>query len=355
MKLSKIMSKLQQKPEKSEKIEDNIQIKEAIQTEEKTFKSQKIDEAASKTQHFEIDRNNEKERAFVSYGKLITFLKFTFQNAKDTSLQSKIYEDAQNLCGEIIHELEKENEEILIMTTKTTYENYIFSHLANVCVLAIRVGLGLKYTKDKLIFLGISSLFHDIDKVHIDLTHAGNMKFKDSGKFVTELLIQMKDRKAQENGFENKELSEMAKIIGLLDIYEGLTHPRKLRERKLPHEVMRMFIETTAEIFEYSLVKKLIEELSIYPVGSFVKLNNDEIGQVIRVNKKFPTRPIVEILLDSNKNSLSLPKYVNLSENAVIQIKEAVDEDKIELPDKKLALKFKLQKWWDFLEYSEKK
>ena len=52
-------------------------------------------------------------------------------------------------------------------------------------------------------------------------------------------------------------------------------------------------------IFDTKLVKTLINIGSIFPLGSLVKLNNNEIGRVTGTSHLHPTRPKVEILLDS--------------------------------------------------------
>ncbi len=52
-------------------------------------------------------------------------------------------------------------------------------------------------------------------------------------------------------------------------------------------------------IFDTKLVKAFINIVSIFPLGSMVKLNNNEIGRVTGTNHLHPTRPKVEILLDS--------------------------------------------------------
>jgi HD-GYP domain-containing protein (c-di-GMP phosphodiesterase class II) len=320
------------------------QPKSSIQVEEKEVISSIKQEDLSIKQHFTLNRENDRERANLLYGKIIKFLKYTLEITKTGNIDFEIYKQSRDLTKEIIKELLRENDELLIVATKSSYDNYLLSHLANVTIFSERLGLGLGYSQEKLEFLGISAMLHDIGTLHIDLAEKPT-RLKERNKFVNDLLNQLQSRE-RDSKFEDKEMQEIAKIIGLLDVYEGLTHPRKFRERKLPHEVLKMFIETSDEVFENSLVKKLIEELSIYPPGSFVKLNSEEIGQVVRVNKKFPTRPVVEIVLDNEGNYLSSPKYLDLSENAIIQIKEAVNEDKLNISDKKFMMKLKLNKWW---------
>jgi len=145
---------------------------------------------------------------------------------------------------------------------------------------------------------------------------------------------------------KDKDLHEFAKIIGLVDVYEGLTHPRSYRERRLPHEALRYLIETAEEKFEGLLLKIFIEEFFLYPLGSFVKLNTEKIGEVVKSNRKLPTRPVLKLIIGAHGEKLEPIKYINLAETPILHIWEAVDETKLKVSDKELMLKLKVKRWW---------
>jgi len=73
------------------------------------------------------------------------------------------------------------------------------------------------------------------------------------------------------------------------------------------------------------VLKALAKELSLYPVGSFVQFNTQEIGRVVRVNKNFPLLPVVEILLGPRQNRLEEPRQADLSKEPLLHIKRSVD------------------------------
>ena len=93
----------------------------------------------------------------------------------------------------------------------------------------------------------------------------------------------------------------------VVDIYEALTHRRAHRNQLMPYLAMRIIIDSTGNLFEPGLVKTLVEELSIYPLGSLVRLNTNEVGRVVASNKGFPIRPQVEILLDAARKKPKQP------------------------------------------------
>ena len=288
----------------------------------------------------------EKQRAFNTYKVLINIAR-EIAGMKDKDDFAGMKSSAEKIVKKVIDELMNDNDEILVLTAKTTNDNTMYSHLANTCILSLRLGLGLNYPEDKLIFLGTSALLHEsLGNAHIDLTRGVVIKQRDNARLTKEIYDRIQAKDFSGSGYEAKELSDMAKIIGLIDIYEGLSHPRKLRERKLPHEVLKMFIRSSDEVFEHSIVKKLIEELSVYPPGSYVRLNSSQVGFVIKANKKFPTRPVVEVIFDRDGVYMEKPERVDLLENAMTQISDAVDEDKLSGLDKKGLMEISMHKWW---------
>lgn len=305
---------------------------------------QKKDLPPQEVKTTEISRETEKQRARNTYRDLINFARETVALAGKWDI-AEIKAKADALVKVVVGELIKENDELLVLTAKTTNDNYMYSHLANVCILALRLGLGFSYSREKIIFFGTAALLHEASAPHVDLTR-GVIKQRDNAKLTKEIYDRIQNKELTGNMFSSEELLQMAKVIGVVDIFESLSHTRKLRERKLPHEVLKIFIQSSDEVFENSIIKKFIEELSIYPPGSYVRLNSDQIGQVIRVNKKFPTRPVVEVLFDRDGVFLEKPVHVNLVENAMMQISDAVDEDKLTKVDKKGLMEISLHKWW---------
>ncbi|MBL7176210.1 MAG: hypothetical protein ISS66_10350 [Desulfobacteraceae bacterium] len=53
--------------------------------------------------------------------------------------------------------------------------------------------------------------------------------------------------------------------------------------------------------------KALINLLSLYPVGQFVRLNNGMVGKVIKTCTENPVQPDIQIYFDSSGNRLEIP------------------------------------------------
>jgi len=117
-----------------------------------------------------------------------------------------------------------------------------------------------------------------------------------------------------------------AKILGLADLYASLTVPATSRPRLRPHEAVREIVKSRHEAFPTTLVKALLSEISVFPPGTVVRLNTDEIGRVVAVNRNHPLRPRVEIMADSKGHRLPAPKVIDLSEAPFLYITGPVTE-----------------------------
>lgn len=84
--------------------------------------------------------------------------------------------------------------------------------------------------------------------------------------------------------------------MGLADVYEATTHPRTYCTESLPYQAIQEIVKALNDLFEEDLIRVLIEELSIYPVGSLVRLNTGAIARVSAVTRGYPLRPKVDVI-----------------------------------------------------------
>ncbi|MBW2004084.1 MAG: hypothetical protein JRI72_05635 [Deltaproteobacteria bacterium] len=191
----------------------------------------------------------------------------------------------------IIERLSFEDQPLLLYTSKIFDEYYIFAHSLNVCLISIRIGLRLNFDKERLKDLGF-----------LALTHAG----KDMG-FPEELLKRIGHDK------------EMDEIMRLADVYDAMTHPPTYRHAMIPRETLESIIDSNG-FFNRRLIKILLEELGLYPKGSWVQLSNKQIGKVISANKALPLRPTVKVFIDWQGNYLKEAKIIDLSKDSAIHV-----------------------------------
>ena len=130
-------------------------------------------------------------------------------------------------------------------------------------------------------------------------------------------------------GVKGDDIMEYAKIIGLCDSYEAMTHSRPHRKAVMQFDSVRQLIESREGQFSPKILKLFLQELTIYPIGSYVKLNNAAIGRVVATNKSQPMRPVINLLVDGKGNRIAVEETIDLAKNAVLTILDVVTEGEI--------------------------
>lgn len=252
----------------------------------------------------------------------------------------------------LVEQLILNNGSLLELTTELT-QSYLYSHAVNVCIFSIKIGIGLGYDRAELIQLGLPAFLHDIGMVKcIDLANQPRKldteeynkiknhpiigseilkKTKELSKRVICVVLQQHERidgSGYPHGLKGKSIDTHAKIVGLADAYEAMMHARAHRDKYMPKEVIQELLKTRHG-FEGKLIKTLIEEVGIFPVGCFVRLNTKEIGMVIKINRECLTRPVIEIIIDSYGERLKQPRQVDLADNPNLHIKDCLKEKEL--------------------------
>jgi len=227
-------------------------------------------------------------------------------------------------------------------------------HGINVAIFAIKIGEGLGYKRDQLFELGIAALIHDIGMCKIPdevvnkegvLTNEEYALIKkhpqfgydiifnalgEKYKWLAEVVSQEQEREGGQGyprGLLGNEIHEYSKVIGMVDVYEALSHPRPQRKRFLPYEATKVIVNSSKNMFPQKLIKALLTKLSCFPTGSYVVLNSKAIGRVVETNEASPLRPIIEMLYDSMGKKLAEKKIVKLQDTPLLYITDSVFEE----------------------------
>lgn len=281
----------------------------------------------------------------------------------------KLYEYMLSLAGEIIREdvdyraidmdklsgaienisrqLSLGNELLLSLAfiRNSIQTNYLLCHSLNVCIYALRIGLGLNYDNKQLLELGVAAFLHDIGmakylnlanqprrlsddefaqiKNHTSLGAEAVAYLKDFGKVAADACRQHHERadgSGYPGGLKSEALSDYSKIVSIADVYEAMTHKRAYRQRFLSLETIQVILDAKNK-FDQRLIKLLIDRVGIFPVGSMVKISSRETAQVIKINLGIPLRPVVRITQDAEGRKPPSEKIFDLSAHPTVYVK----------------------------------
>jgi hypothetical protein len=225
----------------------------------------------------------------------------------------------------------------------------LITNLINVGILATKVGVGLGYYGKELERLALAGLVHNVGlfavpqslltksgrltpeermlvEQHPELGYQALRKLGATHDWLAQVVRQAHERwngQGYPNKLKGRQITEFAQIIGAVDVFDALVSPRSYRRRFFPHEAVRelMVVERTA--FPREVIKALVEQLSAYPIGTSVRLSTGEVGTVIRVNTRFPLRPVV-LIGETETGSLDV-RQVDLGTSPLVTVIETLE------------------------------
>ncbi|OGR82600.1 MAG: hypothetical protein A2901_00675 [Elusimicrobia bacterium RIFCSPLOWO2_01_FULL_54_10] len=228
---------------------------------------------------------------------------------------------------------------ILAYTERSTADDYLPGHLANVCILALAAASKMDLPAENQRALGVGALLHDAAGPSLDPKE----RLALLGNFLNSM--EPSSRAVVENILLQREEQE-AKLVQLCHDYETQSHPGPSHSRRLSHDVLRALIERAGENYDGNLLKKLWDTLSLFPPGSFVRLSSGEIARVLEISEAHPIKPRVQAVAGPAGERVREEKILDLSQPGAASIEAAVDECAVKLQDPSLQLELKAQKWW---------
>jgi HD-GYP domain-containing protein (c-di-GMP phosphodiesterase class II) len=222
-------------------------------------------------------------------------------------------------------------------------------HLVNTAIFAIKIGQGADCRTEELSWLGLAACLHDVGMVIVPkriLDKPGPLTTEETTlvrqhpekgfhilqklgaefEWLANVALQEHEREdgsGYPSGLKGDEVHAYAKIIGLADAYESLTHVRPYRDKRTAFDAVKELITVQRSKFPDRALKGLIRGLSTFPVGSHVRLSSLEIARIVATNPAFPLRPIIEVVVGPRGERLQPPRRVNLSTNTLLYVTEA--------------------------------
>ncbi|MGD8228453.1 MAG: HD domain-containing phosphohydrolase [Desulfobacteraceae bacterium] len=240
------------------------------------------------------------------------------------------------------------------MSTTHEYDEIIV-HNVHVALASLRVGEGIGYDTRKLLELGLAAFLQNVGMYKIPehiLKKDGRLAESEMEvirnhpqtssqilsrmgaryKWLAEVASQVHERadgSGYPQGLRGPEISELASIIGLMDTYVAMIMKRPYRNKHLRPDAVKFIIKEGKGLFPPRILKVFLNQISLFPVSTYVRLNNKSIGRVISTDKNQPLRPKIELLYDGLGKKIEEKEIVRLSDNPLLYIVESIDETEL--------------------------
>jgi HD-GYP domain-containing protein (c-di-GMP phosphodiesterase class II) len=275
----------------------------------------------------------------------------------DDTIKVKMTEECGRIATGIVDSLEG-SYQLLAKAISGTKGPLIVTNMVNVSILATEIGMGVGYPRADLVRLAHAGLLHDVGMLvlpdslvnsprelstdertalmrHPDYGHQVLRQLGPEYDWLALVAWQEHERwkgQGYPQGLQGEDIHEYARIIGIVDVLDALINPRPYRRRLLPHEAVRELLISEKEGFSSLIIKALVQQFSLFPLGTTVRVNTGEVGVVVQLNPRYPLRPIIEISPAADWADPTTPKVVDLSKTTLVHIVEVVEPDAADHP-----------------------
>jgi HD-GYP domain-containing protein (c-di-GMP phosphodiesterase class II) len=120
------------------------------------------------------------------------------------------------------------------------------------------------------------------------------------------------DGKGYPRAIKGTKLTDWDQILILANTYDLLTLDKTTGLRSGFHEALGTIIQDGSRFARKGIIRAVIQTFGHYPPGSWIKMNNGEIGMVTKAYPGSPLKPQVSILFESSGKKHPRPRFIDL-------------------------------------------
>jgi putative nucleotidyltransferase with HDIG domain len=294
------------------------------------------------------------------YGTAVSSAESLWEQAKagdkpDPGTARKIIDSLANIVN-------RDRTSLMALTALKKYDNYTFTHMVNVTALSMAQARALNLEGPLLREFGFAALMHDIGKVNtpLEVLNKPGKLTGDEFKVMKQHVIDgahllrrtpempalapvvafehhlKQDLSGYPENVGHRELNLCTMIVSIADVFDALRSNRPYREGLATARIRSIMGEQGKSTFNQTLLRRFVNMMGLFPIGTIVRLNTEEMGVVTAEHPEDPFRPQVKVLFDARGGAIESPILANTWERdsrgafprAVV---ESVDPDSVDL------------------------
>jgi putative nucleotidyltransferase with HDIG domain len=226
---------------------------------------------------------------------------------------------------------------LMALTALKKYDNYTFTHMVNVSALAMAQARSLNLDGALLREFGFAALMHDIGKVHTPLevlNKPGQLTKEEfdimkrhvvDGAHILRRTPEMpalapivafehhlkQDLSGYPENIGSRRLNLCTMIVSIADVFDALRSNRPYRQGLATVRIRSIMGEQGNPAFNQALLKRFVNLMGLFPIGTLVRMNSEEIAVVTQEHPTDPFRPQVKIVIDRSGAAIETPPLAN--------------------------------------------
>jgi len=221
--------------------------------------------------------------------------------------------------GHICRYLDSDTNILVLLNSVQDKNPYMYSHLVNVAFISFAIGKWMKLNNSDLIKLACAGFLHDIGKAKIRdslLNIPGKLTEQEMETVRTHPIIAYKildklnelepevlfgvlshherqDGTGYPMGLKGNGISLFGRIIAIADTYDAITATKSYHTKDSPFKAVEEIQKSSFHSLDPHICQIFINNILNYYYGSVVRLNNENVGEIIYVNPAEITKPLI--------------------------------------------------------------
>ncbi len=226
------------------------------------------------------------------------------------------------VADDFLTELQADADQTLTVSLKQHADLQLAERCVQLSVLSMAISRAMKMTSEEQATVGTAALLHDMALFELgpeerhspELMHPDARRIYESHPAIAyDMLEKVRDidgtvriivlqthEQADGSGFPRgismPRIHRLARVVNLADAYLTLVGCGPGCQKIFPADALAYLMHhSCAGRFEPQVTCGLVRAVSLYPLGSLVRLSDDRVGRVVRVKPDKPSTPVVAI------------------------------------------------------------
>ena len=118
------------------------------------------------------------------------------------------------------------------------------------------------------------------------------------------------------DGLKQGEISLLARMASICDVYDAITSDRPYKEGWQPAIALQRMAQWAPQQFDKSIFEQFVQTVGIYPLGSLVRLQSEHLAVVIDVSESRLLTPQVKRFYCLREQRRITPEIVDLASHS---------------------------------------
>jgi putative nucleotidyltransferase with HDIG domain len=245
--------------------------------------------------------------------------------------------DARGIIDSLSRLVYQDRTSLMALTALKRHDNYTFTHMVNVAALSMAMARSLELEGPMLREFGYAALMHDIGKVHtpLEILNKPDKLTEEEFKIMKQHVVDgahvlrrtpetpalapvvafehhlKQDLSGYPENIGSRKLNLCTMVVSVVDVFDALRSNRAYRAGLATDRIRHIMGQQDGTAFNRTLLRRFVNLMGLFPIGTLVRLNTEEVGVVTQTHPEDPFRPQVKLILNAKGEKLETPLLTN--------------------------------------------